>query len=395
MNDFSYFTPTKVVFGKKTETETGKLVKAFGGTRVLVHFGGKSAQKTGLLDRVCKSLAQSGIFYVKLGGVVPNPRLSLVRTGIELCKKEKIDFILAVGGGSVIDSGKAIAYGAATAGDVWDIYLKKTEPTACLPIGTVLTIAAAGSEMSDSSVITNEEGMIKRGYSNDLCRCRFAVMNPELTETLPDYQTMCGCTDIIMHTLERWFGKDGTYSELTDSLAEGLLKTVMHNACILKENPLDYTARAEIMWAGSLSHNGLTGCGNGAGDWATHQMGHEITSLFGTPHGASLAAVWASWARYVYKEHEDRFAKLAEDVMGILPEHDETLEETALEGISAMEEFFREIGMPTTLHEISADMADTQIQELAEKCTFRQTRTIGQFKTLNFEDIKKIYKAAY
>lgn len=388
--NFIYFAPTRVVFGKDAERETGHLVKDQGGTRVLVHFGGSSAVRSGLIDRICSALEEQGIFYVKLGGVVPNPRLSKVREGIELCREEKIDFILAVGGGSVIDSAKAIGYGIANEGDVWDFYAKKREAAACAPIGAVLTIAAAGSEMSNSSVITNEDGWLKRGYNTDLCRCRFAVMNPELTYTLPDYQTQCGCTDIMMHTMERYFNKGGNM-ELTDGISEALIRTVMKHSKILKKDPQNYDSRAEIMWASSLSHNGLTGCGTDGGDWACHQMEHELGGMFDVAHGAGLAAIWGSWARYVYKECPTRFASFAEKVFGILCDD---AEQTALAGICAMEEYYRSVGMPVSLHELGIDAAEEQILELADKCCFFGERTVGSVKKLNRDDVAEIYRMA-
>ena len=391
MHNFEYFTPTKVVFGKETEKETGRLVKEQNCKKVLLHYGGNSAKKSGLLDRVCKSLEEEGIDYVALGGVVPNPHLSLVREGIELCKKEGVDFILAVGGGSVIDSAKAIGYGAANDGDVWDFYDDKREPEACLPIGTILTIAAAGSEMSNSSVITNEDGWLKRGYNNDVCRCKFAIMNPELTYTLPAYQTQCGCVDILMHTMERYLNH-GENMEMTDGISEALMRTVIKNAKILKDNPENYEARAEVMWAGSLSHNGLTGCGTDGGDWASHQIEHELGGMFDVAHGAGLAAVWGSWARYVYKDSIDRFVKFAENVMQI--PHAEDKEQMALAGIAAMEEFYHAVDMPVSIKELGVEVSDEQIEELAEKCTFFGRRTVGCVKALGKEDIIEIYKAA-
>jgi len=291
--NFEYFTPTKVVFGKGAESRAGELIREQGGHKVLIHYGGGSVVRSGLLDKVCASLKNEGLPYVTLGGVVPNPRLSKVREGIQLCREENVDFLLAVGGGSVIDSTKAIGYGLANEGDVWDFYDYKRKAAGCAPIGAVLTIAAAGSEMSDSSVITNENGWVKRGYSSNYCRCRFAVMDPELTITLPDYQTQSGCVDIMMHTMERYFHQDGGM-ELTDGIAVALIRTVMKNAKILKENPSDYDARAEVMWASSLSHNGLTGCGTDGGDWASHQIEHELGGMFDVAHGAGLAAVWGS-----------------------------------------------------------------------------------------------------
>lgn len=391
MLNFEYYTPTKVVFGKDTEKQAGELVKAFGGTKVLVHFGGQSAKKSGLLDRICNSLEEAGLSYVTLGGVVPNPHLSKVYEGIELCKKEGVDFILAVGGGSVIDSGKAIGYGVANEGDVWDFYAKKRTAKACLPIGAVLTIAAAGSEMSNSSVITNEDGWLKRGYNDDVSRCKFAVMNPELTYTLPAYQTASGCVDILMHTMERYFTK-AENTMLTDSVAEGLMRTVIYNAKVLAEDPENYDARAQVMWAGGLSHNGLTGCGT-EGDWASHQLEHELGGMFDVAHGAGLAAVWGSWARYVYKEKPARFAQFAANVFNI-PWNSSNLEQMALDGIQAMEAFYRSIHMPTSLAELGVNPTEEQIQELAKKCSFMGKRTVGTFKVLQIPDMEAIYRMA-
>lgn len=391
MNNFEYYTPTRVIFGKETQKETGRLIKEEGGKKVLIHYGGNSAKRSGLLDEIGGILDREQIPYVMLGGVVPNPRLSKVREGIELCKKEGVDFILAVGGGSVIDSAKAIGYGVANEGDVWDFYEKKREPKACLPVGTVLTIAAAGSEMSNSSVITNEEGWLKRGYRNDICRCRFAVMNPELTMTLPEYQTESGCVDILMHTMERYFNQ-AENMELTDSISEGLMKTVMKKARILLDEPGNYEARAEVMWASSLSHNGLTGCGTDGGDWASHQLEHELGGMFDVAHGAGLAAIWGSWARYVYRDRMDRFVRFAVKVMGV--EEGQEPEKAALDGIEAMEAFFRSVHMPTSLKELGVEPTEEQISRLAEKCSFFGKRTIGIVKKLDRTDMEAIYRAA-
>ena len=391
MFHFNYYAPTQVVFGKDTEEKTGELVKAQNCKKVLIHYGSGSVKRTGLLDRVKQALEKENLAYTELGGVVPNPRLSLVKEGIELCKKEDVDFILAVGGGSVIDSAKAIGYGVANGGDVWDFYSHKRSAAGCLPIGVILTISATGSEMSDSSVITNEDGWIKTGYHSEYCRPKFAIMNPELTMTLPDYQTACGCTDILMHTMERYFTK-GENMELTDSIAEALMRTVIENTKILKENPKDYNARAEVMWAGSLSHNGLTGCGNGGNDFATHALEHELGGMYDVAHGAGLAAVWGSWARYVYDVNPERFSQFATNVFDIPCGLD--FEKTALAGIEAMEDFFRSIKMPVSLHELGLDLDDQQIHELAFKCSYEDTRTIGVFKQLNMKDMEKIYLAA-
>lgn len=327
-----------------------------------------------------------------LGGVVPNPRLSLVREGIDLCRKEGVDFILAVGGGSVIDSSKAIGYGLANPGDVWDYYLKKKIPTACTPVGTVLTIAAAGSEMSNSSVITNEDGWLKRGLNNECCRCRFAVMDPTITYTLPDYQTASGASDVMMHTMERYFTAESDPMGLTDELAEGLLRSVMRDVQAALKNPQDYDARAGLMWASSLSHNGLTGCGTDGGDWSCHQLEHELGGKYDIAHGAGLCAVWSSWARTVMPANPARFAKFATRVLGVEAGANDV--ETANRGIDAMENFFHSIGMPTRISEMGITPSDEDLHELAYKCTFMDTRTIGQFVVLDKEAIYEIYKKA-
>lgn len=391
MYNFEYYTPTRVVFGKGTEERVGELVAEQNCKKVLIHYGGGSVIRSGLLDRVKKSLDASGVNYIELGGAVPNPRLSLVYKGIELCKKEGVDFILAVGGGSAIDSGKAIGYGVVNEGDVWDFYDRKRKVTGCLPIGVVLTLAATGSEMSDSSVITKEEGWIKRGYSSNYGRPKFAIMNPELTMTLPDYQTACGCTDIMMHTMERYFTNGGNM-EITDSIAEALLRTVITNARILVQDPDNYDARAEVMWAGSLSHNGLTGCGNDGGDFASHGLEHEMGGMFDVAHGAGLAAVWGSWARYVYKNCLPRFKKFALNVMGVKDEG--TDEEIALKGIEAMEDFFREIHMPTSMKELGISPTDEQLQEMAHKFSIACKGKKGSARVLEEKDMLAIYRMA-
>ncbi|MGN0418594.1 iron-containing alcohol dehydrogenase [Anaerostipes faecalis] len=392
MLNFQYYTPTKVIFGKDSEKEVGALIKEQGCKKVLVHYGGQSAKKSGLLDRIFKALEVEGVDYVSLGGVVPNPRLSKVYEGIELCKEEDVDFILAVGGGSVIDSAKAIGYGMANQFcDVWDLYTGKEQPTGCMPIGAVLTIAAAGSEMSNSSVITNEDGWYKKALDIDYGRCKFAVMNPELTYTLPEYQTESGCTDIMMHTMERYFVVEDTM-DLTDSFAEDVMKNVMVNAKILLDDPKNYDARAEIMWAGSVSHNGLTGCGTNGGDWATHLIEHELGGMFDVAHGAGLAAVWGSWARYVMDEKPERFAKFAKNVMGVEDQGD--VKKTALAGIEAVENFYHSINMPVNMKELGIEPTDEQIEEMAMKATNENTVELGAFKKLKAEDLVKIYTAA-
>ena len=390
MFDFKYFTPTKVLFGKNTEDKVADLIQEFGGKKVLIHYGGGSVIRSGLMQRVTDKLDAAGIAYVTLGGAVPNPRLSLVYEGIELCKKEGVDFLLAIGGGSAIDSAKAIGYGLKNEGDVWDLYDYKKQAKASMPLGVILTLAATGSEMSDSSVITKEEGLIKRGYSSDFGRPKFAILNPELTMTLPDYQTACGCTDIMMHTMERYFTNGGNM-ELTDSMAEALLRTVKENAKILARDPKNYDARAEVMWAGSLSHNGLTGCGNDGGDWMTHKLEHELGGLYDVAHGAGLAAIWGSWARYVYKNCLPRFKRYAINVMGISASAG-TDEEIALKGIEAMEDFYREIKMPTNLRELGVNATDEDLKLMAHKCAVGVNGGKGSARFLKEEDMYEIYK---
>ena len=392
MKDFKYYTPTEVVFGEKSEEKVARLVKKHGGTKVLVHYGGQSAIKSGLLDKVCGLLSDEGIEFFKLGGVVPNPRLSKVYEGIDLCRKEGIDFILAVGGGSVIDSAKAIACGVPFDGDVWDFYLGKLHAEVCLPVASVLTIPAAGSEMSESSVITNEDGGVKLGYSNDITRPKFAIMNPVRTFTLPPYQTAAGVTDMIMHTMERYFTHDDDMT-LTTEVAEAVMRTLMDSVFAVLKNPEDYRHRAQIMWGGSIAHNGLTGCGV-ADDWATHQLEHELSGMFDVTHGAGLAAVWPSWARYVYKENVSRFVRFAVNVMGV-PNDFTDPEGTALKGIEAMERFYHAIGMPINIHElIGRDITDDEIKEMARKCSRDYKSTQGCFKVLDHSDMEAIYRMA-
>jgi len=392
MFNFRYYTPTEVVFGKGTESQTGELVKKYHGTKVLLHYGGGSVVRSGLLDRIKASLDEAGVAYVSLGGVVPNPHLELVYEGIELCKKEGVDFLLAVGGGSVIDSCKAIAYGLGEPDkDVWELYEHTRTAKACLPVASVLTIAAAGSEMSNSSVITRAADNNKRAYDDDLSRPKFTIMNPELTATLPDYQTMSGCVDMMMHTMERYFTQGGNM-EITDALAEGLLRTVMHNAQILHKDPANYEARAEVMWASSLAHNGLTGCGNDGGDFVSHMLEHEMGGMFDVTHGAGLAAIWPSWARYVCKEDLPRFVQYARNVMGVTDEG--TDEEIAEKGIRAMEAFYHSIDMPVNMHELGIHPTPEQVEEMAVRFAAACGGEMGSARKIGKEDAVKIYQAA-
>ena len=393
MKDFNYFAPTEVVFGEQSEEQVAALVKKYGGTKVLVHYGGQSAVRSGLLDKICGLLKESGVDYVTLGGVVPNPRLSLAHQGIELCRKEGVDFILAVGGGSVIDSGKCIAMGVANPDiEVWDVYLGKVSPAKALPVASVLTIPAAGSEMSESTVVTNEEGDVKLGYSNNLLRPKFAIMNPRRTMTLPPYQTAAGVTDMMMHTMERYFTKDDDM-DFTADLAEAALRSIKSAIFAVLKNPEDYRYRAQIMWGGSVMHNGLTGCGV-SDDWATHQLEHELSGMFDVTHGAGLAAMWPSWARYVMHENLSRFVRFAVNVMDV-PNDFTDPEGTALKGIEAMERFYHAIGMPVNIKElIGRDITDDEIAEMTRKCSRDYTSTCGCLKVLNAEDMEAIYKLA-
>ena len=392
MKDFNYYSPTQVVFGRQSEDAVAGLVKKYGGTKVLVHYGGGSAKRSGLIDKMLRLLDEGGIQHVELGGVVPNPLLSMVYRGIEICRAEGVDFILAVGGGSVIDSAKAIAYGVEYYGDVWDFWDGKAVPQAALPIGSVLTIPAAGSELSDSCVITKDEGLLKRGVNSDLCRCRFAIMNPERTFTLPAYQTAAGATDIMMHTMERYFCKYQDMT-LTDALAEALLRTVKDCALDVLRDPEDYRARAQIMWAGSLSHNNLMECGLEK-DFATHRLEHELSALFGVTHGAGLAAIWSSWARYMMPRHTSRFVQFAVNIMGV--ENDfSSPEQTAEKGIRAMERFYMEIGMPINIKELlGREITDEEIELMADKCSRGETITVGTLERLGRKEMIEIYNLA-
>ncbi len=360
---------------------------------MLVHYGGKSAVKSGLLDKICGLLRDGGLEYVTLGGVVPNPRLSLVHEGIALCQREKVDFILAIGGGSVIDSGKAIAMGVANPDEeVWNYYLGKATPAKALPVASVLTIPAAGSEMSESTVVTNEDGGVKLGYSDNILRPKFAIMNPCRTFTLPPYQTAAGVTDMMMHTMERYFTKDDDM-DLTTDLAEAVLRRMKAAVFDVLKTPEDYRQRAQIMWGGSVAHWGLTGCGV-SDDWATHQLEHELSGMFDVTHGAGLAAIWPSWARYVMHENLSRFVRFAVNVMDV-PNDFTDPEGTALKGIEAMERFYHAIGMPINIKElIGRDITDEEIKEMTRKCSRDGQQTTGQLKVLKAEDMEAIYKMA-
>ena len=388
MENFDFYSPTEFVFGKGRENECGKYVKKHGGKKVLIHYGGGSVVRSGLLDRVKTSLKNEGIPFAELGGVKPNPRSGLVYEGIDLCKKEKVDFLLAVGGGSVIDSSKAIAAGTVYDGDFWDFYSGKRIEKA-LPVGTILTIAAAGSEGSGDSVITKEDGMFKRGASGDAIRPKFSILNPELTQTLPPYQTAAGITDIMAHLHERYLTNSNEV-EVTDRLIEGLLLTMVHEGPRVIEDPNNYEARANIMWAGTMAHTNSCGVGR-TQDWNSHEIEHELSALYDCAHGAGLAVTMPAVFRYVYKHNVLRFAQLAVRVWGCQMDFANP-EATALEGIASFENFLRKIGMPLSFNEIGAKEAD--IPTLVKSLCYGNGRegTINGFVTLNEDDCTKIYK---
>lgn len=388
MDNFTFYSPTKFVFGKGEENNAGSCAKAFGAKRVLLHYGGGSAVRSGLLDRVKQSLEKEDIYYVTLGGVQPNPKSGLVYEGIELCRKENIDFILAVGGGSVIDSAKAIGIGVPYEGDFWDFYTGKAAATRTLPVGTVLTIAAAGSEGSDGSVITHENGNFKRAYGNDMMRPKFSILNPELTCTLPPYQTACGIVDMMAHIFERYFTNTKNV-EVTDRLCEGLLISIIQEAPKVMKNPNDYEARANLMWAGTMAHNDVCGVGRQQ-DWASHNMEHELSSLYGCAHGAGLAVIFPAWMEYTMEHNVMRFAQIAVRVWGCQMNFEDP-EITAKEGIRALKAFWKSLGMPLSFRDLGAKEED--IPKLLDSLQI-DGRHEGSFVPLDREGCEKVYRLA-
>ncbi len=389
MENFTFYGCTKFVFGKDTENQAGKLVKEFGGSKVLLHFGGGSVVKSGLLDRVKKSLDSENIKYVELGGVHPNPLDTKVYEGIDLCKKEGVDFILAVGGGSTIDSSKAIAMGCCYDGDFWDFYCGKAQPKSAIPVGTVLTIAAAGSEGSPDTVITKSEGMVKRGYGNDILRPRFSILNPALTQTLPAYQTACGATDIMAHVCERYF-TNTTDVETTDRLCEAVLLAMINETPKVIADPNNYQARANIMWAGMVAHNNIVGVGR-AQDWNSHGIEHELSGMYDCAHGAGLAVIMPAWMTFVMKHDVMRFAQFAVRVWGCKMDFANP-EKTAREGIAAFRTFLNSIGMPSKMSEVGGKAED--IPQLVKNFGLPEGGRTGGFVNLSSEDIAEIYKLA-
>jgi alcohol dehydrogenase YqhD (iron-dependent ADH family) len=384
-----------VLFGRDTHREVGALIKEYGFKKVLIHYGGGSVKKSGLLDQVTDSLNEHGIGYVLLGGVKPNPTLSLAKEGMELCRKEGIDFILAVGGGSVLDSAKCIADGTLNPEiDPWKFFLKEAVPAKALPHGNILTLSASGSETSLSCVITNEDGDYKRGFNSPTHRPLFAILNPELTFSVSKFQTGCGTVDIMMHTLERYFGGTTKNTPLTDRIAEGLLTSVIEAGAVADKDPMDYEARATLMWAGSLSHNDLTGLGR---DYMmqVHQMEHELSGLYPSiAHGAGLSALFCSWARYVCEAEPMRFAQLAVRVMNVEMNFEDPMK-TALCGIRRLEEFFQSLEMPVSLRELNAAVKEEDFEAMAEKCSFHGARTLPGIKTLGKPEMIDVYRLAF
>ena len=389
MLDFEFVSPTHFVFGKEAEKKVGKKLSDAGAKRVLLHYGGNSAKKSGLLDVIKNTLSKEDIEYVELGGVRPNPEITLVREGQKLCKENEIDWILAIGGGSVIDSAKAIAISANYNGDPWDFYEHKAPVTEALPIAVVLTIPAAGSEASKNSVISNDELQMKSGLGNNLERPSFAFMNPELTMTLPPYQTAAGCTDMFAHLLERYFDNQGTVT-VTDNLNVSLMKTVRAESLRVMRSPNNYDARANIMWAGMLCHQGLAGLGREE-DWATHGLEHELSALkTDVTHGAGLAVLFPAWMEYVYEENKDRFCRYGYEVFGISPSGCKCADSMA--AINATRQFFSSLGMPKNLRELG--FVEDDIEKMIPTLERNKGKEFGSFKRLTMDDARNIYRLA-
>lgn len=396
MKSFDFYSPTEVIFGKDTEVRTADEIKKHGGSRVFIVYGGGSVVRSGLLNRIEQSLTEGGITFTTLGGVSPNPHLSFAKMGVKRAIEFKADFILAVGGGSVIDTAKGIAHGVANPEmDIWDYWTEKEVLNKSISVGVILTISAAGSETSDSAVLTDEVTGTKIGYSNEFNRPKFAIMNPELTYTLPMYQVTCGIVDIMMHTLDRYFTlTEG--NQITDEIAEALLRVVIENGKVAMKNPRDYQAMSELMWCGSISHNGITGLGADT-DFAPHQLGHELSGKFNVAHGASLSTIWGSWAQYCYKTKPERFIRFAKQVWGIEETSTEEIsnEEIAKRAIDKTTAFFASLNMPTCFTELGIGVqSEEMIGELADRCVFYGKRKIGSFRELDREDVYQIYKLA-
>lgn len=388
MNNFEFRNPTRIIFGKGTENNIGREIKKYT-DRILLCYGGGSIKKSGLYSRVVTSLKENNIEFIELSGIKPNPRLNLVKKGIDLCRQNDINFVMSVGGGSAADTAKAIAVGVPYNGDVWDFYIGKVKVKEALPIVVILTLPATGTESSNSSVITNEDGLYKKGLNSELIRPTFSIMNPELTYTLPAYQTSCGISDIMAHTMERYF-TNVDHVDLTDRLCEATLKTVINNTKILIKHPKNYDARAEIMWSGTIAHNGILNTGR-IGDWGSHKIEHELSAIYDIAHGAGLSIVFPAWMKYVYKHNVNLFVQFAVRVWDVDLSFS-SYENIALEGISRLEQFFKKIGLPTKLSDANID--DNRFEEMANKCTENNTKTVGQFIKLGKEDIINILTLA-
>lgn len=389
MLDFTYYAPTRVIFGKDKEKEVGKIIKEYGYKKIMMQYGKSSIKSTGLYDTVMNSLKENGIEVIEMGGVEPNPKITFIREAIKVAKKEKVEMILAVGGGSAIDSSKYTALGAKTDVDVWDFCMGKEKPKDALPVGCILTLAAAGSEMSASAVVTNLELNMKKGCTTDFNRCKFAIMNPELTFTVSKYQTACGVVDIMAHTMERYF-TTAEPTDLTDRISESILKSVINAGKILMENPKDYNARANMMWASSLSHNNLTGCGR-ENYLAVHQLEHAVSGEFDqVAHGAGLAVLFPAWAKWAYKYNPSRFAQFARRVFDVNESDDE---KASIKGIDEMAEFFASIGMPTKLSDFG--ITKESVDRLTELCTHFGTRTVKNYVPMGEKEIKEIFNSCY
>ncbi len=391
MKNFTYQVPTKFVFGRGAENEVGREIRALGGTKVLIHYGGGSAVRSGLIGRVQAALEAEGIAHVELGGVQPNPRDTLVYQGIELARREGVDFVLAVGGGSAIDSSKAIAHGICYDGDFWDFFCRKAQPERTTPFGVVLTMAAAGSESSNSCVITQASTLTKRGLSSELNRPKFAIMNPELAMTLPPYQIACGATDILAHIMERYFTCEKEV-DLTDRLCEGAMQAVIRAARIAVRNPKDYDAQAQLMWGSTIAHNDTVGVGR-VSDFGSHQIEHELSALYDVAHGAGLAVVFPAWMRYQMHKDVMRFAQFAVRVYRCDMDFEHP-ERTALAGIEAHEAFLKDIGMPITLKELGARTEDIPALAAKTKKTNLADQTTGGAFPMKTEDIEAILRIA-
>ena len=388
MRDFNFYTPTKIFFGKGKESQIGEIVKNYGFKKIMLQYGMGSIKKCGLYTLVMNSLKENGIEVVEMGGVEPNPKYAFINEAIKIAVSEKVELILAVGGGSVIDSAKYTAIGAASGLDVFEVAMGRAKTDKALPVGCILTISAAGSEMSASAVLTNTEAGIKKGTGGDYIRPLFSILNPELTYSVSPYQTACGISDIMAHTMERYFYPcDDT--PLTDRIAEGLLKSVVEAGRIVIKEPEDYEARATIMWASSLSHNNLTGCGR-ENALAVHQLEHALSGMFDhIAHGAGLAVLFPAWCRYAYKKNVSRFAQFARSVFDVTDTDDET---AAVKGIESLEKFFAEIGMPSKLREFNID---NESEALAELCTMKRTRTIKSYVEIDAKIAKEIFESCY